>query len=741
MQDQMEQLDAMFKQDKYFKEPTVESIVRVMPPDIANQLPPTLEEDRRNMWYTILTNIADIPEESPEDIFQRQLEDFERDYYADMERRLTTGEAQPTPEQLYSMRLSYDKWAEENLAGVENAAEQEAATNRAFLDIMNDKDRYRYTLTSDSVTNTVNNMTDDLMLTRALYLKTSDVPIYEEVLGQFSEEASAGIAGASVGAPIGASVGGVIGATATGYVGSEVAISAFRRAKMGLGSASVNVIGERFLTEYEELVNKHLPKQQLNQEINKLVDSYFTPDNREYWGDMATVILTGRRDFLDMGPITGLLIQGGLKVFGKGISAIKGAKSTREALANDRKVLDDLDNYHNQVDNGEEVPVYEGEVVAPSELKVADNHDVNTALSEETALEEASRYSYVNYDTPSGFQIKGVKDNETGDTAYFGGFRRIASGTAEQRRVMRLADVEDEIGTPRGVIDTDETLENYGVIYLGDGANNTGTFESVQGAEKFLSRWYDEFKENEVPIIFQQGPNRYVVGAVTVPPSIARKAPFKVEKYDGVDVLFYGKGKKGEGVTLKGARNKYSELGGKLKWSENTEEFPYEAGTVLPDKVKVSLDDVIVDAADSDPLISDLVRDISAGKTKSKIKADAKQGVEQMTKDIATTEKEINKLKKLIPADRYDAIKKDAGEWDNPFAETNKNRYKKKREQSLYEYFIQLNYYNNIKKDSERVLEFDLDRFKKWKPDLRIVEGSGKDKYHVREVRKYEQFD
>ena len=258
---------------------------------------------------------------------------------------------------------------------------------------------------------------------------------------------------------------------------------------------------------------------------------------------------------------------------------------------------------------------------------------------------------------------------------------------------------------------------------------------------KVLKSFYQEFKENEVPIIFQQGPNRYVVGAVTVPPSIARKAPFKVEKYDGVDVLFYGKGKKGEGVTLKGARNKYSELGGKLKWSENTEEFPYEAGTVLPDKVKVSLDDVIVDAADSDPLISDLVRDISAGKTKSKIKADAKQGVEQMTKDIATTEKEINKLKKLIPADRYDAIKKDAGEWDNPFAETNKNRYKKKREQSLYEYFVQLNYYNNIKKDSERVLEFDLDRFKKWKPDLRIVEGSGKDKYHVREVRKYEQFD
>jgi hypothetical protein len=743
-----QQVEEVFKRSPDYKEPSAVDMTQHMPIDISNELPVSYDQASRDLWYTMLGEWAGVEDETPEEAYRRQVAEAENDWYAGLEKRLVSGKSMPTPEDLYSFRISYDKWAEKNLSGEENALEREAASNRAFDEIMSDPELYQYTLTGDGLVDSTNAMTDDLMLSRAIYNKTHQIDLMEEVLTQFAAEGMAGITGASAtmwapasGATAGGAVAGapgaVVGALAgigTMAAGMNETIYQYRKAKLGQGSSSVNTIGARFVEEYTNLVNQNLPKTELNQRILELTDRYFTEDNREYWGDLATVILTGERNFLDMGPITGLFVSAGLKGLGR-LGSVIGSKFKGEALRRDLATLDDLQRYKEDPSR-----VYEGEIVSGQVLKKSNPNNVNTGLSKESVNAEANRYAHASGETPKGMVWQAVWDKATGNGMFHGRYRVLGSGThsnvasAEFMLKAKAVDLADDMGTPLRVSDIDETVDGAKVVYLGNGADGTQPFNSYRQAEIALSRWAQLLKENQIPVIVERGPGQLYVKLVEMTSEQARRLPFKAELIDGGEMLYYGKGKKGEGITLKGALRKKHELFGKASY-----DLENRPSTDLNGKTRVSYDDVIVDLDKEEGGLGIVAKRIVEGKTRKQIGEEIETALQNNRKDIEAINKEIVKDSKKIAKDKVKEIEEAAREnddvWNIPQVYTNK------KEQKLFEDYINKFYYESVGESWKEAKEVDYSKLKKWKHNDRIVPSGIKDKYHLVETRMYEQID
>lgn len=508
-----------FKENYYetsdYKQPRPEPINVPAPPSISNILPPSITQEDRDYWHTLLSDVDNhIGEKSREEIYEEQKEDFFNDYYAGLEKRLVSGE-QPTTSQLYSYRLSREKWETENLVGIENSYEYELARRKAFWDIMNNPEEYQYAKTGDNVKDTTNALTNDLILTRALYNKTRQVSTAEEVIGQFAEESSVGFAGGSVGGTLGAATGVPAIAAAGAYLGANESIYQFRKAKLGKGSPSVNSTAEKFLDEYYKISNMYLNKVDFNKAVEGLVDKYFTDENWEYWGDMSQVILSGQRSYLDMGPLTGLLIGTGIKgarALYKSLRPVLGPKNTREAVKQAAKDSRDLAIYKQRKADGEDV-VYDGELVTGQMLKTSDNASPNAGMSKEGLTIDAE--SWTTYE-PGGEITMTFRDPNTGDIVRYSSFRSIGTGDISTVSAMKKQNMLEEVGTNVGVKDIDSTLENNPVTFVGTGADFTQPFESFKAAQKALARWNIPLKDNQSAVIVEQGTDQYYIGVVDI---------------------------------------------------------------------------------------------------------------------------------------------------------------------------------------------------------------------------------
>ena len=484
------------------------------PVSISNIIPRSITEEQRDLWHTMLADVDNnIGTKTREEVYEEQKKQFYNDYYAGLEERLVSGKSQPTSSELYAFRLAREKWETKNLVGVENAYEYELANRKAFWDIMENPEEYQYAKTGDTVEDTTNALTNDLILTRALYNKTKQVSLAEEVLAQFAQESAAGYAGGTIGATAGGSVGGPIGAAIGAYVGANESIYQYRKAKIGQGTPSVNSVAEKFLEEYNALCKLYLNKTDFNRAVVGLVDKYLIDRNREYWGDISSVILSGQRSFLDMGPLTGLLISTGLKgVKGvyRSLRPALGPKTMKQATQQAVKDAQALQIYKQRKADGEDI-IYDGEIVSGQILKNSDNASPNAGMSQEGVTIDAE--SWTTYE-PGGEVVMTYVNPETGDVVRYKSFKSIGSGPVSLIGEMKKQNMMEEVGTSVGVKDIDSTLDNDVVTLIGTGADYTQPFESIRAAEKALVNWNIQLKDNQVPVVVEQGTDQYYIGVV-----------------------------------------------------------------------------------------------------------------------------------------------------------------------------------------------------------------------------------
>lgn len=513
------------------------------PVNVSGLVPASMSQADRDVWDTIILGPQMyMPGEKPksrEELWKEQEEQAVADYDAGTaEAIVRSGD----PENIAKWRawaLAYEKYKSMNTAeGPENSYEYENAERKAFKDIMSNPELYQYTKTGNFETDYTNALLYDQLLGRAIYNKTKDLDIVEEIAGQFFPETSAAFAGAAAASPsflAGPVVGGIVTGTA-----AYSTLYEYRKTKLGFNTSSINSIGKLFLEDYHKLLDRRLSKIEFNTEVNKLVDKYFTDGNRPYWGDLSSYIMGGEKDYLDMGPLTSLVTSVGTKlvraVFKGGRSLFK-PKTKLEAIKQAESDAKDLAIYK-QEKAEDSNKVYEGEIVSGKIMRT--DTGVNEGMSKEGIIIDVNSYDIKE---PDGKTVHVFRDPKTGRVVEWGSYKTLGDGGhAELISLMHKQDIVDSVSPSVGVKDIDSVIGGGSLTYIGTGADGVQPFESIRAVNKAIAKWSDKIQSNQLLVPVEESTGQYYMGVVTAPDESFFNLGIKsIEKKDGTTVIWHDK--------------------------------------------------------------------------------------------------------------------------------------------------------------------------------------------------------
>lgn len=511
------------------------------PVNIGGLVPRSMSQEERDLWDLIILGPQPYASgerpKSREEVWKEQEDQAVADYDAGTAEALVRGANPENVARWRAYALAYEKWKSENLAGgPENSYEWENANRKAFEDVMSNPELYQYTKTGDFEADYTNALLYDQILGRAIYRKTKDLKVAEEIAGQFFPETAAGFAGFSAGS--GAYAAGPVIGTAVAGASAQAAIYQYRKSAIGANTSSVNSAGRQFLEEYRNLRDLNMNKIDFDVATRNLVDKYFTDTNRPYWGDLSAVIMGGEKDYLDMGPITSLLMATGSKVI-KGV--FKGGKSlfrpkTRsEAIKQAVADSKELQIYKSNRAEGSDQP-FEGEIVSGKIVRT--DTGVNEGMSKEGITIDAESWTVID---PEGKTTHVFRDPKTGRIVRWGSYKSIGdSGYTELVSTMHKQDLVDSASPSVGIKDIDSVIGGDNIIYIGTGADGVQPFESLRAVDKAIAEWSSKIKSNQMLIPVEEGTDQYYMGVVTVPDESFFNLGIKsIEKKDGTTVIWH----------------------------------------------------------------------------------------------------------------------------------------------------------------------------------------------------------
>lgn len=272
--------------------------------NVSYVLQPDAEEELQKKWDRLLSDRLDIPytvstQQARQQVADEMNEELLQDY---SEAYLTSVANNPNLRpQLREMRLQGERALLKQRVEPDTSLEERTAENLSFDDMIGDIDVYQNSKVDDEVAYTANNLTMHELLAKEIGTVLEDFSMSETLLKRTLGDTGGTMIGGAVAGPIGG---------ALGYIG-------YQAIGMGKDSVSVNTVAKEFIDKFKQILPNSTSKVEAYSKLKQLVKETFTPNNREYWNDIATGILEGPRAYLDSGLVGGAAIGSAAKNIGK----------------------------------------------------------------------------------------------------------------------------------------------------------------------------------------------------------------------------------------------------------------------------------------------------------------------------------------------------------------------------------------------------------------------------------------